>query len=86
LKEQPKDKDAVHVKAICLIQLNRFAEALKLIEQAGLEGELTFEKAYCLYKDRKHQETLNTLASIPNPKPARVLQLIAQAVTIIDSC
>eukprot|EP01102_Stenamoeba_stenopodia_P000056 TRINITY_DN1002_c0_g1_i1.p1 TRINITY_DN1002_c0_g1~~TRINITY_DN1002_c0_g1_i1.p1 ORF type:complete len:688 (+),score=239.82 TRINITY_DN1002_c0_g1_i1:42-2066(+) len=79
LKDQPKDKDAVHVKAICLIQLNKFNDALALIEQAGLSGDLGFERAYCLYKDRKHKEALECLAKIPDPKPAGVLQLIAQA-------
>ncbi|KAF9434947.1 Signal recognition particle core component [Entomortierella beljakovae] len=44
-----KDKDAFHCKAITLIRLERYADALAIINRQ-LDGKLIFEKAYCLYR------------------------------------
>ncbi|KAG0209011.1 hypothetical protein BGX28_000195 [Mortierella sp. GBA30] len=45
----PKDKDALHCKAITLIRLERYSDALSILNRQ-LEGKLVFEKAYCLYR------------------------------------
>jgi signal recognition particle subunit SRP72 len=45
----PKDKDALHCKAITLIRLERYSDALSILNR-GLEGKFVFEKAYCLYR------------------------------------
>ncbi|KAF9401452.1 Signal recognition particle core component, partial [Podila epigama] len=44
-----KDQDALHCKAITLIRLERYADALVILNRA-LEGKLVFEQAYCLYR------------------------------------
>ncbi|KAG0332212.1 hypothetical protein BG004_001348 [Podila humilis] len=44
-----KDKDALHCKAITLIRLERYADALAILSRP-LEGKFVFEKAYCLYR------------------------------------
>ncbi|KAF9922941.1 Signal recognition particle core component [Linnemannia zychae] len=49
LKLDPKDKDALHCKAITLIRLERYSDALAILNR-GLEGKFVFEKAYCLYR------------------------------------
>ncbi|KAF9959095.1 hypothetical protein BGZ72_010335 [Mortierella alpina] len=45
----PKDKDALHCKAITLIRLERYSDALSILNRQ-LEGKFVFEKAYCLYR------------------------------------
>ncbi|KAG0314718.1 Signal recognition particle core component [Dissophora globulifera] len=45
----PKDKDALHCKAITLIRLERYTDALAILNRQ-LEGRFVFEKAYCLYR------------------------------------
>ncbi|KAK3835043.1 MAG: hypothetical protein J3R72DRAFT_403737 [Linnemannia gamsii] len=49
LAVDPKDKDALHCKAITLIRLERYSDALAILNR-GLEGKFVFEKAYCLYR------------------------------------
>ncbi|KAG0266148.1 hypothetical protein BG011_003135 [Mortierella polycephala] len=49
LKLAPKDKDALHCKAITLIRLERYSDALSILNRQ-LEGKFVFEKAYCLYR------------------------------------
>ncbi|KAI8596977.1 hypothetical protein EDD21DRAFT_327606 [Dissophora ornata] len=49
LKQDPKDKDALHCKAITLIRLERYTDALAILNRQ-LEGKFVFEKAYCLYR------------------------------------
>ncbi|KAF9102397.1 Signal recognition particle core component [Mortierella sp. GBA35] len=49
LAVNPKDKDALHCKAITLIRLERYPDALSILNR-GLEGKFVFEKAYCLYR------------------------------------
>ncbi|KAG0350632.1 hypothetical protein BG005_009833 [Podila minutissima] len=44
-----KDKDALHCKAITLIRLERYTDALAILNKP-LEGKFVFEKAYCLYR------------------------------------
>lgn len=45
----PKDKDALHCKAITLIRLERYTDVLSLLNRQ-LQGQFVFEKAYCLYR------------------------------------
>lgn len=44
-----KDKDALHCKAVTLIRLERYTDALTILNRP-LEGKFVFEKAYCLYR------------------------------------
>eukprot|EP00741_Cyanophora_paradoxa_P019543 tig00021127_g18865.t1 len=50
LKLQPNEPDALRCKAISLIHLSKFADAIALIKgQAALSG-MVFERAYCHYR------------------------------------
>ncbi|KAF9356270.1 hypothetical protein BGX26_005492 [Mortierella sp. AD094] len=51
----PKDKDALHCKAITLIRLERYADALAILNRQ-LEGKFVFESAYCLYRTNQLAE------------------------------
>ncbi|KAF9200649.1 hypothetical protein BGZ49_009107 [Haplosporangium sp. Z 27] len=55
LKINPKDKDALHCKAITLIRLERYADALVILSRQ-LEGKFIFESAYCLYRTNQLSE------------------------------
>ncbi|KAJ3145787.1 hypothetical protein HK101_002402, partial [Irineochytrium annulatum] len=57
------DADLTHVKVAALIKLDRFSEALALLESSpnSQEEELLFEKAYCLYKTFRNAESLECL-------------------------
>ncbi|KAG0011232.1 Signal recognition particle core component, partial [Entomortierella chlamydospora] len=55
LKLNPKDKDALHCKAITLIRLERYADALSILNRQ-LEGKFVFESAYCLYRTNQLAE------------------------------
>ncbi|KAI1308941.1 hypothetical protein EDD11_004150 [Mortierella claussenii] len=49
----PKDKDALHCKAITLIRLERYTDALTILNRHLVStgsSNFTFEKAYCLYR------------------------------------
>lgn len=60
LSLSPDDPDIVHFKVVCLVQVSRFQDALKLIEKLRKKVEappFLFEKAYCLYRLEKYGES-----------------------------
>ena len=64
-----------------LLQLGKFKEALHQMEtQSGLADmvDLTFEKAYCLYKENKYQEALTVLDSSRSSNGLKHKELRAQ--------
>ncbi|XP_020610040.1 signal recognition particle subunit SRP72-like [Orbicella faveolata] len=70
LQEKPDDKEAFHCKVIALIHQSFFREAVDVINSApkkGIEIDLHFEKAYCLYRLNKTQEALDILNAIAEP-------------------
>ena len=76
----PEDPDALHCKVVCLVQLSKFAEALKLVDSlAGKtkEGRLQFERAYCLYRLERYEESWKIIEALPSDEP-RVKELAAQ--------
>ena len=80
----PGDPDALHCKVVCLVQTSEFSEALKLIDSlsrksAAKEGALSllFEKAYCLYRLERYEESRKILKSLPQEEE-RVRELSAQ--------
>lgn len=77
LQEAPDDKQAYQCKAVCLIHLSQFQEALKILEKHA--SECRFERGYCLYRLNKIQESYNVLKDIPNPGPD-VKELLAQVL------
>ena len=91
LSLSPGDPDALHCKVVCLVHNSRFASALKLIEslsgRGGKKAAATeageaarsyhFEKAYCLYRLERYEESRKALTCLP-PEDARGKELNAQ--------
>lgn len=62
----PADPVAKRTKAQLLIALDRFSEAVALLDEASPAGDVAGEpialaKAYCLYKQGKEQQALDAL-------------------------
>lgn len=77
LHEDNQDKKAQHCKAVCLIHLQQFEEALKILEKHV--SEAVFERSYCLYRLNKVVEAYDILKSINDPGE-REKELIAQVL------
>ena len=76
----PEDRDVLHCKVVCLVQLSKFQEANKLIDSLNKKSEkqqFLFEKAYCLYRLEKYNESRHLLQKLPQSDP-RVQELVAQ--------
>jgi signal recognition particle subunit SRP72 len=69
------EQHALHCKAITLIRLERYTDALALLNRQ-LHGQFVFEKAYCLYRtnqladgalliENRRKELLSQGASLP---------------------
>lgn len=61
------EKKAFQTKIICLINLDKFDEALSSIERQNDADDLYFEKSYCLYRTNKVNEAYATLAKCQSP-------------------
>lgn len=59
----PGDSDALKFKVTCLVHVSKFLEALEEIDR--IHGCL-FEKAYCLYRMERFDESLSILAKLPS--------------------
>ena len=78
----PEDPDAMHCKVVCLIQLSRFEDAIKKIDEIKQKGESTqfnFERAYCLYRTERSAEALPYLDKMA-PGDPRAADLKAQVL------
>ena len=73
------EKKAFQTKIICLINLNKFDEALSSIERQNNAEDLYFEKAYCQYRVNEVEEAYATLAKCQNPG-IKEKELMAQIV------
>ncbi|XP_058102156.1 uncharacterized protein LOC131246246 [Magnolia sinica] len=73
----PGDEDALRCKVVALIKSESIDQALSLIQACeGLSIDLRFYKAYCLYRQNKLNEALETLKNLD--KDAAILQLESQ--------
>lgn len=72
LKKSKTDLPAQHVRLVALLQLDRFDEALRVVEDGGsaLQDAAALECAYALYKNGKTQEAEKIALS----RPGRGLQ------------
>jgi len=73
LNSCPKDETAFHCKMVNLLQLGKFKDALLQMEtQAALAEmvDLSFEKAYCLYKENRYGAALAVLDMAARTTPA----------------
>jgi signal recognition particle subunit SRP72 len=86
LKASSNDREALQCKLVALIQLNKFDEALALLDkESQLNSQCTFERAYCLYRCKKLTESLELLQKSfgdgsNKDTPVKVLKLLAQVV------
>jgi signal recognition particle subunit SRP72 len=80
LKKSKSDVTAQHVRAIALLKLDRYEDALDLFEKAGsaVQEKAPLEYAYALYKSGKLSEAAEKAAEVPDGRGARHVQ--AQAV------
>lgn len=77
----PEESKAAKCKAVSLIQLSKFDEALKFIEKCQSVQELIFEKAYCEYRLNRPQDSFKTIESAKiNPLPPSLKELKAQVL------
>lgn len=75
------DKKAFHCKIVCLINLNKFDEALSSIEKFPNElNDFYFEKAYCQYRLNLIENALQTLQTCPK-LTFKEKELLAQVVS-----
>lgn len=71
------EKKAFHCKTVCLIQMDKFDEALSGIERNHEANDLFFEKAYCEYRLNRVQDAYNTIRQ-SNQMTNREKELLAQ--------
>ncbi|KAF4121784.1 signal recognition particle subunit SRP72 [Geosmithia morbida] len=66
LRSKKDDQTALHTRAVALLNLDRFDDALRAIDEGGdkLDAACRFEKAYALYKLGKLDDAAEVLKSI----------------------
>lgn len=81
VKKSKSDVDAHHVKAIALLHLDRYEDALDVFEHTKeLQAKAPFEHAYALYKTGNAAKAVE-VAQIAESKTDRGMKhMIAQAV------
>lgn len=80
LKKSKTDLEAQHVKVIALLKLDRFDDALRVLQDGGhtLQDRTRLEFAYAQYKSGNLEEAAELAAQIPTQRGARHVE--AQAV------
>ena len=86
LHEDKEDKKAHQCKAVCLIHLSEFAEALKILDKHASDSH--FERAYCFYRLNRISEAYDTLKSIGNQgwKEKELLAQVLYRLEKYDEC
>lgn len=78
LKSSPTDSQALQVKAIALVKLERYADALKHFAQSqSLQKEIPEAYAYCLYRSGKFEEAVEAASGVQNSRGAQHITLQA---------
>ena len=82
LKQSKQDLDTQHVKVVALLKLDRFDDAVHVLEEGGdkLKQKAQLEHAYALYKLGKLGEARDLATRVTNERGARHVE--AQAVCI----
>jgi signal recognition particle subunit SRP72 len=85
LKKSKSDSVAQHARAVALLKLDRFDEALHLFESTGksLQEKAPLEYAYSLYKGGKPEAAAEAAARLKDGRGARHVE--AQAVRWANS-
>ncbi|EEH38510.1 hypothetical protein PAAG_08237 [Paracoccidioides lutzii Pb01] len=65
LKNSKHDLHALHVKTVALVKLDRFEDAIRVVEEGGdaLKNRVPLEWSYCLYKIGKLEDAIKIAAS-----------------------
>ncbi|XP_060870624.1 signal recognition particle subunit SRP72 [Metopolophium dirhodum] len=63
----PEELSLVQSKVVCLIHLNQIEDAYNYILKNETSQKFTFEKAYCLYRLNRSEESLELINEEPNP-------------------
>ena len=82
LKQSRGDLEIQHVKFVALLKLDRYEDALRILEESGdsLKKRAAFERAYALYKVGEHSEAKDIAKGIAEDRGAQHVE--AQAVRI----
>ena len=84
-KASKDDLETQHIKFVALLKLDRYDDALRVLEQCGdgLKTRAGVERAYALYKTGKLEEAKRLAKGIEHERGARHVE--AQAVCILAS-
>ncbi|XP_019868366.1 signal recognition particle subunit SRP72 [Aethina tumida] len=75
----PNEFPAFHCKIVALIELQKFDDAISLINKnPQFLHDLVFEKAYCYYRVNKHKEALDIIEQNEERADLRIKELKAQ--------
>jgi signal recognition particle subunit SRP72 len=85
VKKSKSDVDAHYVKAVALLHLDRYEDALEVFENtSGLQEKAAFEYAYALYKTGNASKAVE-VAEAAQPDSGRGMKhMLAQAVRYED--
>lgn len=83
LKQSKADLQLQHVKFVALLKLDRYDDALRVLEEGGdrLKQRVPTERAYALYKVGEFEEAKNIAKGVSEERGARHVE--AQAVCIL---
>lgn len=82
LKQSKKDLGTLHAKVVALLKLERYEDALNVLEDGGdmLKDEAQLERSYALYRTGQLAEAEEIAKGIDDDRGARHLE--AQAVCV----
>jgi signal recognition particle subunit SRP72 len=86
LKKSKTDLEAQHVKAIALLHLDRYEDALEVLENAPeLQEKAAFEYAYALYKTGNAAKAVGVAEAGSADGGRGMKHMLAQAVCVQDT-
>lgn len=81
IKKSRGDEQAQHVKAIALLHLDRYVDALRVFEDVqGLQAKAPFEYAYALYKTGNAAKAAEVAGAAGSSAGRGMKHMLAQAV------
>lgn len=88
LKQSKNDTEVQYIKAISLLKLDRYDDALRLLEGSGdvLKQRAPLERAYAFWKIGELDEAKSIAKSIQGDRGARHIEAQAVSMFILISC
>ncbi|KAL8814683.1 MAG: hypothetical protein Q9223_006110 [Gallowayella weberi] len=73
LKQSKKDLRTLHAKIVALLKLDRYEDALRVLEEGGdsVKNEIPLERSYALYKNGQFEEAKSIAGGITNNRGTR---------------